>query len=47
MEIDILKNQIDTDKKFYEQEYQFLNDEKIKRQNEFYAKSMSDKDKVE
>jgi len=47
MEIEILKNQLATDQKFYDQEIKFLQEEKNKRQNEFYAKSMSDKDKIE
>lgn len=47
MEVEILKNQLATDQKFYDQEIKFLEEEKAKRQNEFYAKSMSDKDKIE
>lgn len=47
MEVEILKNQLATDQKFYEQEIKFLEEEKAKRQNEFQAKSMSDKDKIE
>lgn len=35
IEIDILKNQLETDKKFYEQEIKFLQEEKERRQNEF------------
>lgn len=35
MEIEILKNQLATDQKFYDQEIKFLQEEKNKRQNEF------------
>jgi len=35
MEVEILKNQLATDQKFYEQEIKFLDEEKAKRQNEF------------
>jgi len=47
IELDILKNQLETDKRFYEQEITFLDEEKQRRQNEFWTKSQSDKEKIE
>jgi len=47
IEIEILKNQLENDKKHYNTEFEFYNNEKERRNNEFNAKKYSDLEKIE
>lgn len=47
IEIEILKNQLENDKKHYEAEFAFYKDEKERRHNEQAHKKISDADKIE